>query len=186
MGRMQQLQGKFSKKKIEDKIWKYEPHRDKTCLCQTRTIKEQMSRFMRKHAYAKCKQQRRRSAWASTQSDQRLCCSLPNTFNCYICNFKTLASLQVTLGKPVWVIPGRKPRRQVFSWRGSDQPVRQHSLVTTSIVHCPAGSIVGLKCRCYIHYFKSLACYFCSWASEKLIRFQTSDDRFSHDMAQLS
>ena len=32
---------------------------------------------MRKHVFVICEQQRRRSASASTQSDQRLCCSLP-------------------------------------------------------------------------------------------------------------
>ena len=43
-----------------------------------------------------CEQQRRRSACASVQSDQRLCCSLPryyNTYTYYSHNFKTPASL---------------------------------------------------------------------------------------------
>ena len=35
------------------------------------------SQFMSKPVYAICKQQRRRSACASAQSDQHLCCSLP-------------------------------------------------------------------------------------------------------------
>ena len=35
-----------------------------------------MSLFMRNPVYAICEQQRRRSAWASAQSDQRLYCSL--------------------------------------------------------------------------------------------------------------
>ena len=45
--------------------------------------------------YAICKQQRRRSACASAQSDQHLCCSLPrqyDIFSVYIGNFMTLAS----------------------------------------------------------------------------------------------
>ena len=45
--------------------------------------------------FAICEQQRHRSACASTQSDQRLCFSLPREYNtsaCYIQNFKTLAS----------------------------------------------------------------------------------------------
>ena len=49
------------------------------------------------------------------QLDQCLCCSLPrqyNTSSCYIRNFKT------PMSRPVWVIPGRKPRRQVFWWHG--------------------------------------------------------------------
>ena len=36
-----------------------------------------LSHIMRKPVYAICEQQRRRSACASAQSDQRLCCSLP-------------------------------------------------------------------------------------------------------------
>ena len=53
-----------------------EPHHAKTC-------------------FAICKHQRHRSACASAQSDQRLCCLLPGqytTSTCYIQKFKTLAS----------------------------------------------------------------------------------------------
>ena len=39
--------------------------------------KELMGHIMRKPVFVICEQQMRRSAWASTQSDQRLCCSLP-------------------------------------------------------------------------------------------------------------
>ena len=51
-----------------------------------------------KPVYSICEQQRRRSACASAQSDQRLCCSLirqshDDTYTCYSHNFKTLASL---------------------------------------------------------------------------------------------
>ena len=45
--------------------------------------------------YAICEQQRRRSACASAQSDQHLCCSLPRQYDIssiYIGNFITLAS----------------------------------------------------------------------------------------------
>ena len=55
-----------------------------------------LSHVMRKLVYVLCKQQRRRSACASAQSDQQLCCSLLrqyNTSTCYGWNFKTLASL---------------------------------------------------------------------------------------------
>ena len=40
-----------------------------------------LSHVMRKPVYATCEQQRRRSAYASVQSDQRLCCSLPIYYN---------------------------------------------------------------------------------------------------------
>ena len=46
-------------------------------ICETFTHYLDMSHIMRKPVFAICKQQRRRSACASAQSDQRLCCSLP-------------------------------------------------------------------------------------------------------------
>ena len=55
-----------------------------------------MSHVMRKSVYAICQQQRRRSACASAQSDQRICYSLLrqyNTSSFYSRNFNTLASL---------------------------------------------------------------------------------------------
>ena len=54
-----------------------------------------MSHIMRKPVYAICEQQGRRSACASAQSDQHLCCSLPtqyNTSSYYIWNLKPLPS----------------------------------------------------------------------------------------------
>ena len=54
-----------------------------------------MSHDMRKPVYVICEQQRRRSACASVQSDQCLCCSLPRQYNIssfYIRNFKPLPS----------------------------------------------------------------------------------------------
>ena len=55
-----------------------------------------LSHFRRKPVYVLCKQQRRSSACASAQSDQRLYCLLPtlyNTSSFYTRNFKPLASL---------------------------------------------------------------------------------------------
>ena len=52
-------------------------------------------RHEKKPVYTICEQQRRRSACASAQSDQHLCCSLPRKYNIssfYIRNFKPLAS----------------------------------------------------------------------------------------------
>ena len=57
---------------------------------------------MRKPVYAICEQQRYRSACASAQSDQHLCCSLLgqyNTSTCYSRNFKTLTSLISRAGR---------------------------------------------------------------------------------------
>ena len=55
-----------------------------------------LSHVMRKPVLAICEQQRTRSACASAQSDQHLCCSLLSTYNAYTCEiqtFKPLASL---------------------------------------------------------------------------------------------
>ena len=71
--------------------------------------------------YAICEQQRRRSACASAQSDQRLCCSLPrqnDTSSLYIRNFKILAGLCSLAGQLVSCLVGDS-RRHIFSWRGS-------------------------------------------------------------------
>ena len=57
---------------------------------------------MRKPVYAICYQQRRRSASASAQSDQHLCCSLlrqHNTSSFYIQNFKPPAGLYGCAGR---------------------------------------------------------------------------------------
>ena len=59
--------------------------------CQNMWCFTGLIHVMRKPVYAICEQQRRRSACASAQSDQHLCCSLPRwyiTSSFYIRNFK--------------------------------------------------------------------------------------------------
>ena len=76
-----------------------------------------------KMSYAICEQQRRRSACASAQSDQRLCCSLArqnDTFSLYSRNFKILASLCSWAGQFVSYLVGDS-QRHIFSWRGSNR-----------------------------------------------------------------
>ena len=71
--------------------------------------------------YAICEQQRRRSACASPQSDQRLCCLLPrqnDTSSLYIWNFKILAGRCSWAGQFVSCLI-RDSWRHIFSWRGS-------------------------------------------------------------------
>ena len=68
-------------------------------------------------SYAICEQQRRRSACASAQSDQRLCCSPPrqnDTSSLYIRNFKILAGLCSWAGQFVSCLVGDS-RRLIFS-----------------------------------------------------------------------
>ena len=72
-------------------------------------------------SYVICEQERRRSACASAQSDQRLCCSLLRYYNIsrfYSRNFKTLAGLCSWAGQFVSCLVGDS-RRHIFSWRGS-------------------------------------------------------------------
>ena len=72
-------------------------------------------------SYAICEQQRCRSACASAQSDQHLCCSLPRqdgTSSLYIRNFKVLAGLCSWAGQFVSCLVGDS-RRHILSWRGS-------------------------------------------------------------------
>ena len=84
-------------------------------------VKRRMSHIMRKPVYARCEQQRCRSACASVQSDQRLCCSLPrldSTSSFYIWNFKPLPSFCCWAGWFESTLVAN-PRRQVFSQQGS-------------------------------------------------------------------
>ena len=79
------------------------------------------ARSWENESYAICEQQRRRTACASAQSDQRLCCSLPrqnDTSSLYIGNFKVLAGLCSWAGQFVSYLVGDS-RRHIFSWRGS-------------------------------------------------------------------
>ena len=67
-----------------------------TCLLENLGSLWYLSHVTRKTVSDICKQQRRRSACASVQSDQRLCYSLLRYYNIssfYIQNFKPLASL---------------------------------------------------------------------------------------------
>ena len=72
-------------------------------------------------SYVICEQQGRRSACASAQSDQRLCCSLLRYYNIsrfYSRNLKTLASFCDCAGRFVSCLVGSS-RRHVLSCRGS-------------------------------------------------------------------
>ena len=72
-------------------------------------------------SYVICEQQRRRSACAFAQSDQRLCSSLLRWYNIsrfYSRNFKTLASFSGCAGRFVSGLVGNS-RRHVLSCRGS-------------------------------------------------------------------
>ena len=72
-------------------------------------------------SYVICEQQRRRSACASAQSDQRLCCSLLRKYNIskfYSRNSKTLASFCGCAGRFVSSLVGNS-RRHILSCLGS-------------------------------------------------------------------
>ena len=79
-----------------------------------------LSHIMRKPVFAICEQQRRWSAYASMQSDQHLCCSLPRQYisSFFMCNFKPLANLCSWAGRLESYLVANS-WRQVFLWRGS-------------------------------------------------------------------
>ena len=72
-------------------------------------------------SYAICKQQRHRSACASAQSDQHLCCSLLRKYDMYTCNiqrFKILASFSTWAGWfECYLVENH--RRHIFALCGS-------------------------------------------------------------------
>ena len=87
------------------------------CVYEMRSI---WARPWENVSYAICEEQRRRSACASAQSDQRLRCSMPrqnDTSSFYIRNFKILASLCSWAGRFVSCLV-EDSRRYIFSWRG--------------------------------------------------------------------
>ena len=70
---------------------------------------------MRKPAFCICENKHADQLFGNREVDQRLCFRYTyNPSTSYIRNFKSLA-----LYSPVCVGPGRKPRRPVFSQRGS-------------------------------------------------------------------
>ena len=96
-------------------------------------------------SYVICEQQRHRSACASVQSDQRLCCSLLRPYNIsrfYSRNFKTLASFCGCKGRFESTLVANPEDR--FSWRGSFDFRRVHADCVTfsyatpkDITKCP-------------------------------------------------
>ena len=96
---------------------------------------------MRKPVFAICEQQRRRSACASAQSDQRLCCSLSRYYNSssfYIQNFKRLPSFcgcagwfeSFLIGNP----EGRFSRDKAhIQWNKVVDPCTKITLLSTEI-----------------------------------------------------
>ena len=92
------LVGSAPSSKVFSSLWEVGPCR----IAGHLFVCPYLSQVMRKPVYAICEQQRRISACASAQSDQRLCCSLSRRYNMYTCysqNFKTLASLCSRAGR---------------------------------------------------------------------------------------
>ena len=86
-------------------------------------------------SYVICEQQRRRSACASAQSDQHLCCSLLKAYDmytCYIQSFKILASCCSWAGwfEPYLVKKKTKTHFRVMwlQWKGQDYCYTSRSL----------------------------------------------------------
>ena len=133
-----------------------------------------------KTCYAICEQQRRRSAYASVQSDQRLCfrCLDSNTSSFYIHNFKPLPSFCGCSGQfestlvenpedrfscdvaRISIGPGHAKTclMPYANNKGADQPAHPRSLISTFVVRC----LDGMRGILAIQSFKILAS-FCSW-----------------------
>ena len=72
-------------------------------------------------SYAICEQQRCRSACASAQSDQHLCCSLLRQYDMYTCCIQSFVILASFCSWAGWFVPYlvENPRRYIFAWCGS-------------------------------------------------------------------
>ena len=105
-------------------------------------------------SYAICEQQRCRSACASAQSDQCLCCSLPrqnDTSSLYIRNFKILAGLCSSEQVSLWVAWSETPE-DTFSHGGAQLLFLQvpDTLTSTLEVDC----VIYLKTDCFNYRYK--------------------------------
>ena len=72
-------------------------------------------------SYAICEQQRCRSACASAQSDQHLCCSLLRQYDIYTCYIQSFVILASFCNWAGWFVPYlvENPGRYIFVWCGS-------------------------------------------------------------------
>ena len=86
---------------------------------------------MRKPAFCICENKDADQLCGNRTSDQRLCFRYIDSTPLFYLNKKISASIHLLrLQSPVCVGPGRKPRRQVFSRRGSIIIHRAHSNVS--------------------------------------------------------
>ena len=98
---------------------------------------------MRKPAFAICEQQRHRSACASAQSDQHLCCSLPRQYNnsCfYTQNFKPLSSFCGCAGQFESILVTNP------EGRFSRDEAQSHNWGQFTCSHCSWADLDFLKC----------------------------------------
>ena len=134
-------------------------------------------------SYVIREQQRRRSACASAQSDQRLCCSLlrqNNISRFYSRNFKTrycgCADLFVT-----YEPSHEKTCLMLYANnKGADQPAHPRSLISAFVVRC-LDRIISLDSIAEISRLGTVAAQtgFClAWS-------ETPDDTFCHDEAHI-
>ena len=122
----------------------YKPRLEKTCFCHKRTTKTQISLHI---------------------------CSLISTFviRClgskislvFLCAISKLVSLK--LRGPVWALPGRKPLRQVFSWRGSyGKTIWTTTWPKSTKWRCPANTLISLD----IHPVWSESSLWAQWVAK--------------------
>ena len=89
-------------------------------LCHSAESSDHMSRVVRKPAFCICENKDADQLRGNREADQRLCFRYSDSTILYFLNPKFQASSHLLwLYSPVCVRPGRKPRRPVFSQRGS-------------------------------------------------------------------
>ena len=102
---------------------------------------------MRKSDFCICENKGADQLRGNREADQRLCFRYTDSKYLYNLNPKFQASSHLLLlYRPVCVGPGRKPRRPVFSERGStlvftnnkgtDQPAHERRLVDAYVIRC--------------------------------------------------
>ena len=124
-------------------------------------------------SYVICEQQRRRSACASAQADQHLCCSLPrqnDTSSLYIRNFKIWAAGLCSWAGQFVSCLVRDARRHILSSRGSIIQIKHKSHQNRRYMHNLAGTLHWMEPK-YILSNKDQYCCDIGTAHWKLVRF---------------
>ena len=93
-------------------------------------LQRNLSRIMRKPDFCPCENKGADQLRSNCEADQRLCFRHSDSTISLLPKFQAFSPLR-RLYRPVCVKPGRKPRRPIFSRRGSFKP-RTNDLISTN------------------------------------------------------